>query len=62
MAKRFMIWLDSGANAFSRYNISHSLEELGYSDEEWDAFTENEKDDVMRDIAFACSDWGYTEL
>lgn len=47
-------WLDSGANI-------HSCRK-GEVDLERDAgITDEEKDDVMRDFAFARLDWGYEE-
>ena len=59
MAKKFKVWLDSGANVHSAYKQEI---ELDMTDEEWDAMTEDEKDEYMREIAFVRSDWGYAEI
>lgn len=62
MSKTFEIWLDSGANIHSCYKQEISLEELGMTDEEWDAMSDEERDEMMREIAFDRSDWGYREI
>jgi hypothetical protein len=40
MSKVFKVWLDSGANIHSNRSVIISLEELGYTDEEWEAMSE----------------------
>jgi len=62
MAREFEVFLDSGANIHSRYSTNVSLDELGIESDEWDAMSDNEKDEVMRDIAFDHSEWGYFEI
>lgn len=62
MTRKFDVWLDSGANAHSCKKETVSLDDLGISDSEWDEMTEDERDAVMREVAFDRSDWGYTEL
>lgn len=62
MSRKFRVWLDSGANIHSMKEDVISLEELGYTNEEWDALTEDKQDDVMREVAFDRSDWGYMEI
>lgn len=62
MSRKFKVWLDSCANAYSRREEEITLDYLGISDSEWDAMTEDQREDAMRDIAFARSDWGYVEI
>lgn len=59
MSKKIKFWCDSGANAFSRYEGETTLEELGVSEAEWAALTEDQRDDLMRDFALERLDWGY---
>lgn len=62
MGRKFKVWLDSGANAFSCYEQKIDLEEdLGFSSEEWDALSEKEKDEAMKEVAWERMDWGYAE-
>lgn len=62
MSKRFKVWLDSGANADSRREQEFSLDDIGISDSEWEAMTDDEKEAEMREIAFDHSDWGFAEI
>ncbi len=61
MTKKFEVWLDSGANIHSCRKQVVSLDEIGYSEEEWDEMDDEQKDEVMREIAFQNSEWGWTE-
>jgi len=58
---KFKVWLDSGANIHSRRETTISLDDIGISDDEWNQMTEADRDEVMRDVAFERSDWGYVE-
>ena len=62
MSKKFNIWCDSGANAQSCRKQTIYLEDIGVSDQEWDAMSEDEKDELMKDVAFDRLDWGYSEI
>lgn len=62
MSKKFKVWLDSGANIHSCFKTEISLDELGIDDLDWESMSDEEKDDVMRDIAFERSGWGYDEI
>ncbi len=62
MAKKIRFWLDSGANIYSRYERTMSTEEIGFTDEEWDALSEDEKEEVAKDVAWERMDWGFLEL
>lgn len=59
---KFEVWLDSGANIHSMYRQEITLEEYGLTKAEWDHATNMEKEELMRDIAFARSDWGWKEI
>ena len=60
--KKFEVWLDSGANIHSKYKATIYLADIGFSDDEWNEMTEDQRDEVMHDIAFERSDWGYREI
>ena len=62
MSKVFKVWLDSGANIKSCRAINISLEELGYTDEEWEALPVVEQEEIMREVAFEQSEWGWAEV
>lgn len=62
MGRRFTVWLDSGANNSSCNKQEVSLDDLGISEEKWDAMTADEKEAEMRDVAFNQSDWGFREI
>ena len=53
-------WLDGGANIHSRYTGEVSLEGLGFTGEEWDNADPEFRDEVMREHAFAQTEWGYS--
>lgn len=60
--KTFKVWLNSGANAHSEYSVELTTEELGLTDEEWVALSEEEKEETMHEIAFERSEWGWKDL
>ena len=62
MTKRFRVWNDSGANIHSRYQVTTSLDELDLTEAKWNTMTEDEREEIMREVAFQCSDWGYAEI
>lgn len=59
---KFEVWLDSGANIHSKYKITISLDDIGIYDDEWNQMTEDQRDEVMKDVAFERADWGYREI
>lgn len=59
---KLRIWLDSGANIHSKREVITSPDELGLTDEEWREMSEDEKEVMMRDVAFEQSDWGWREI
>ena len=62
MSKRFKVFLDSGANIHSKHQTTTSLEELGIEEDVWNGMTEEQRDEVMRDVAFQQAEWGYFEV
>lgn len=62
MSRKFKVWLDSGANHDSCKTDIVSLDDLGIKDEEWCSLTTEEQDNIMREVAFDRSDWGYREI
>jgi hypothetical protein len=59
MSKTIRYWCDSGANIHSIRKGETTLDELGLSEAEWDAMTDDERDNLMRDVACERLDWGY---
>ena len=54
-------WCDSGANIHSCRKGSITLDELGFTETEWDEMPEDQRDEVMKEIAFERLDWGYAK-
>lgn len=59
MSKKIKYWCDSGANIHSCRKGETSLDELGLTEDEWNAMSDDERDDMMREIACERLDWGY---
>ena len=47
-------WLDSGANHQSAYEVEFEIDEL-----EWNAMSEDERDEYAKDYAWERMDWGW---
>lgn len=62
MSKKFRVYLDSGANIHSNYEQEVDLDDLGITDEEWDEMGDDERTEVMRDIAWERVEWGFEEI
>ncbi|EOD9472352.1 hypothetical protein ACKJUG_000911 [Cronobacter sakazakii] len=63
MGRKFKVWLDSGANIHSKYEQVVDLEDdLGISDEEWEKMDDEGKNEVMKEIAWERTDWGFEEI
>jgi hypothetical protein len=63
MGRKFKVWLDSGANAFSSYEQEIDIEEdLNITSNEWDAMPEKERGEVMEEIAWERMEWGFEEI
>lgn len=59
--RKITIWVDSGANAYSKYQVTGTIKEItGYTEEEWDELSEESQETLARDIAFTWADWGYS--
>lgn len=61
-SRLFKFWLDSGANIHSTRKGLVTLQELGITSNDWDDMTEDEKEEVMKEIIFAQADWGFVEV
>ena len=59
MSKTIKYWCDSGANALSCREGEITLAELQMTEAEWLSLTDDERDEMMRDIACDRLDWGY---
>lgn len=60
---KIKVWLDSGANAFSKYERTIDLEEeLGISEQEWNSMSYEDQEEVMQPIVWENADWGWNEL
>lgn len=53
---KIKVWLDSGANHRSNYK------QIIDTDKEWNNLSEDNKEEIMREVAFSRSDWGFTEI
>ncbi|ELY2767153.1 hypothetical protein SMC44_002673 [Cronobacter malonaticus] len=63
MGRKFKVWLDSGANIYSKYEQVVDLkDDLGISDEEWEKMDDEGKNEVMKEIAWERMDWGFEEI
>ena len=60
MSKKIKYWCDSGANMHSCRKGTTTLDELGLTEEEWHAMSDEDRDNLMRDIALDRLDWGYS--
>lgn len=54
--KTIRAWLDSGANIQSRYSVTFEVDA-----KEWDAMSEEEKDEFAKEHAWQRMDWGWEE-
>lgn len=60
---RIEVWCDSGANVHSCRKVTVDIMDMfGFTDEEWSAMSEEDKSDLVKDIAWERLDWGYKEL
>lgn len=63
MGRKFKVWLDSGANAFSNYSQEIDIEDdLNITSDEWDSLSDKEKEETMRDVAWERMEWGFEEI
>jgi hypothetical protein len=62
MTRKFKVSLDSGANHQSARVTELTLDDVGFEDAEWDSMTVDEKDVVMKDIAFETLEWYWEEI
>lgn len=60
MSKKIKYWCNSGANIHSCRKGTTTLDELGLTEEEWHAMSDEDRDNLMRDIALDRLDWGYS--
>jgi hypothetical protein len=59
---KLRIWCDSGANTHSKRVVTITPGDLGLTQQQWDDLSEEERERLMRDIAFEQLDWGYEEV
>lgn len=59
MSKGLHVYLDSGANIHSKNSHFFTWEEIGMTEEEWDALSDEGRTDLAREWAFNYADWGY---
>lgn len=60
MSKKIKYWCNSGANIHSCRKGTTTLDELGLTEEEWHAMSDEDRENLMRDIALDRLDWGYS--
>jgi len=61
MGRKFKVFLDSGANAHSCYEQIVDLEDFGL-EQDWDDLSPEHQEEVMKEVAFECSEWGFSEI
>lgn len=59
MSKKIKYWCDSGANMHSCRKGTTTLDELGLTEEEWHAMSDEDRENLMQDIALDRLNWGY---
>lgn len=59
---KLRIWCDSGANAHSKREEVVDLSDWNLTPEQWKAMTEDEKEAMAKEAAFAQLDWGFEEI
>ena len=59
MSKGIHAYLNSGANAFSKFKAFYAWADLGITEAEWDEMSEGERDAFAKELAFQRSEWGY---
>lgn len=60
---KIKVWCDNGANIHSkRSTVIDIMKVFGFDNDEWAALTDDERDDILRDIAMEWFEWGYNEV
>lgn len=59
---KFKVWLDSGANQHSMRLVTTSLDELAITADEWNNLSDEEQEEIMKEVAFEQAEWGYEEV
>lgn len=62
MGRKLRVWCDSGANIHSCREEVVEFDDLGFSEEEWDAMSDEDKYEAVRDVALEKLDWGFEEI
>lgn len=63
MGRKFKVWLDLGVNIYFCYKQEIDIEEdFGIFDDEWDLYSEGDKDEIMKDVVWERMDWGFEEI
>lgn len=59
---KIKFWCDNGANIHSKRQETFTLEDLGYTEENWAEMTEDNKYQCVKDWAMERFDYGFEEL
>jgi hypothetical protein len=59
--RKITFWLNSGANIHSCRKVQRTFYEIGIEEDVWDNMTEDEKEEVAKEICFERADWGWSE-
>jgi hypothetical protein len=59
---KLKFWCDNNANIHSERSETFELEEFGYTEDEWNAMSEEEKQKHAEDWAMERFDFGFEEL
>lgn len=55
--KKVKVWLDTGASIHSAFREELSVEEFGFTEEEWNGMDEGDQFDIVTDMCIGF-DWG----
>lgn len=59
--RKITIWLDSGKDATSKYEVTGTLKEiLDFTEEEWDELSKEAQETLVRETLFDRIGWGYS--
>jgi len=59
---KIKIYCDSGANIHSCRSEIVTPEDLGTTEEEWKSMSDEEKEELVKPIAFDRLDWGWEDV
>jgi uncharacterized metal-binding protein len=59
---KIKFWCDNNANVHSKKTVTFTLQQLGYTKEDWNDMTDEEKNKAVYEWAMDNFDYGYEEV